>query len=57
MTYNVQRTINHSYYAQSYLWRTGYGDGSNEESGSRPIILAGNKSDLERSRVVAQEGK
>lgn len=42
---------------QSYLERVGYGNGDEEGYGNRAILLAGNKSDLERSRVVSQEGK
>ena len=34
----------------------GYGNGDEEGYGSGAILLAGNKSDLERSRVVSQEG-
>ena len=42
--------------SQSYLERVGYGNGDEEGYGNRAILLAGNKSDLERSRVVSQEG-
>ena len=41
---------------QSYLERVGYGNGDEEGYGNRAILLAGNKADLERSRVVSQEG-
>jgi hypothetical protein len=45
---------------QAYLWRTGYGDPEKDDSSgagaNKSIILAANKSDLERSRTISQEG-